>query len=449
MPIDRSRLAPLIAAEESRFAEANPTSRRLHAEALGHVWGGVPMHWMRLWAGPYPLYAVAARGARVTDADGHDYVDFCLGDTGALFGHAPAPVARAVAEQAARGLTFMLPTADAVQVARGLADRFGLPLWQFALSASDANRFAIRMARAATGRRRVVVFDGCYHGGLDETMVELSNGATVAAANAIGTGVDPASITRAVPFNDLAALEAALAPGDVACVLAEPALTNFGLVLPDPGFHDGARRLTRAAGALLVLDETHTICAGQGGGTRAFGLDPDIVTLGKPVAGGVPAATYGFTRAVADAVEASVAGIEGFIAGIGGTLTGAALGLAAMRAALDHVLTDEAYEGMDRQARRLAEGWAGVIVAHGLPWSVARLGARVEIRFAPCAPRNAGEARAHHDGVLDRALRLWFLNRGYLLTIFYNVALIAPATTDADIDGAIAALDGFAVALGA
>jgi glutamate-1-semialdehyde 2,1-aminomutase len=315
-----------------------------------------------------------------------------------------------------------------------LAARFGLPYWQFATTATDANRFALKMARAATGRRMIVVFDGCYHGSLDETLVTVENGVVRASAENMAPAIDPAETTRVVPFNDIDALRAALAPGDVACVLCEPALTNSGLVFPRDGFHDAMRAVTREHGVLLVIDETHTICAGPGGATRAFGLDPDIVTLGKPLAGGIPAATYGFTAALAEAIGDWTAGLASFVTGVTGTLSGNALGMAAMRAALERVMTEDAYARMTAQAARLADGTCDIIVAHGLPWGVGRLGARVEYRFYPGEPANAAEAADHPDDARDALFRLFFLNRGILLTIFYNVALVAPQVEPGDID---------------
>ena len=432
--VDRDRLAELLDAERQRFADDHPNSRAMFERTGGSLMGGLPMPWMTRWASPFPVFVESAKGAWLHDVDGHDYLDLSLGDTGALFGHSAEPIANAIAEQAARGITFMLPTADAAAVGEALAARFGLPFWQFATTATDANRFALKMARAATGRHMIVVFDGCYHGSLDETLVTVENGVVRASAENMAPAIDPAETTRVVPFNDIDALRAALAPGDVACVLCEPALTNSGLVFPHEGFHDAMRAATREHGALLVIDETHTICAGPGGATRAFGLDPDIVTLGKPLAGGVPAATYGFTAALAEAIGDWTAGLASFVTGVIGTLSGNALGMAAMRAALEKVMTEDAYARMTAQAARLADGTTDIIAAHGLPWGVGRLGASVEYRFYPGEPANAAEAADHPDDARDALFRLFFLNRGILLTIFYNVALIAPQVEPGDID---------------
>lgn len=432
--LERRRFAGLLRAEERDFTTANVKSRALYERAKGSLHRGVPMPWMTEWASPYPLFIEGAKGARVRDVDGHGYIDFCLGDTGALFGHSPPPISRALAARAGDGLTFMLPSEDSIHVAEALAARFGLPHWQFCLSATDANRFAIKIARAVTGRRRVLLFNGCYHGSLDETLASLENGVMRPSATNMGPGIDAGETSRMVEFNDIDAVEAALAEGDVACVLCEPALTNVGLVFPQPGFHQALRAATRDHGSLLIIDETHTICAGPGGGVREFGLEPDLFTLGKPLAGGFPAAVYGYSAEVGTRIDAWLDGLDSFVTGIGGTLSGNALAMAAMRASLDEVMTDAAYDHMTAQAERLRAGVAAIIEARGLPWGVARLGARVEYRFSAGEPANATEARGGADPELDRLFRLFFLNRGIMLTIFYNVALVSPETRPADID---------------
>ena len=434
MTVDRARLASLLAGEAARFAAEHPRSRALAQRAEASLLGGVPMPWMVRWAGGFPIFAAAASGAHLTDVDGHRYLDLCLGDTGAMTGHAPAATVEAVAWQARRGFTFMLPTEDAVWVGEELSRRFGLPYWQFALTATDANRFAIRLAREITGRRLILVYNWCYHGTVDETFVTLRGGRVVPREGNIGPPVDPALTTRVVEFNDVPALEAALAPGDVACVLAEPALTNVGIVHPDPGYHAALREITRRTGTMLILDETHTISAGPGGYTRAHGLDPDMLTLGKPIAGGVPAAVYGVTEQVADRIRARSRIDLADTGGIGGTLAANPLATAAMRATLEHVLTESAYQRTIPLAERFASGVAAVIGEHGLPWTVQQLGCRAEYWFRPVPPRNGGEAASAVDSDLERYLHLAALNRGILLTPFHNMALIAPEVTEADID---------------
>ncbi len=434
MIVDRTRLRALLAEEEGRFASCHPRSRELHERARRSLLGGVPMHWMARWAGGFPVFAERADGGLLTDVDGHRYLDLCLGDTGAMSGHAVPAVVAAIAAQAQRGLTFMLPTEDAVWVGEELARRFGLPYWQFALTATDANRFAIRLARHITRRPFIVVFNWCYHGTVDESFATLRDGRTVARVGNLGPPVDPAVTTRVVEFNDPAALERALASGDVACVLAEPAMTNVGIVLPDPGFHATLRELTRRTETLLVIDETHTISAGAGGYTRAHGLEPDVLTLGKAVAGGVPGAVYGFSEAVASRIAASTEVDCIDTGGVGGTLAANPLTTAAMRATLESVLTEEAFCRTIRLAARFADGVAAAIEEFSLPWTVQRLGCRVEYWFRPVPPRNGTEAAAAADLELERYMHLAALNRGILLTPFHNMALIAPAVTEADVD---------------
>jgi glutamate-1-semialdehyde 2,1-aminomutase len=433
--IDRTRLEAALAAELERFSAEHPRSRALFERARAHLHDGVPMSWMIRWAGAFPLFVERAAGARFTDVDGREYVDFCLGDTGAMTGHAPPAAMAAVKAQLDRGITFMLPTEDALAVSAELARRFGLPAWQLAMTATDANRFVLRIARQITGRPKVLVFNWCYHGTVDESFATLRPDGTVGPRPGnVGPPVDPAVTTRVVEFNDVAALERALAPGDVACVLAEPAMTNIGIVLPEPGFHEALRALTRRHGTLLVNDETHTISAGPGGCTRAWGLQPDVVTLGKPIASGIPAAVYGFTEEVAARWRAATDRDLSDTGGIGGTLAGNALAVAAMKATLGEVLTEEAYRRMIPLAERFAAGVESVIAEHGLPWIVKRLGGRAEYWFRASPPRNGGEAAAAVDPLLDRYMHLAALNRGILMTPFHAMALMSPATTAADVD---------------
>lgn len=432
--IDRARLASSLAAEERRFATTHPRSRALFERASRSLLAGVPMPWMVRWPGGFPVFVEEGRGAHFVDADGHLYLDLCLGDTGAMTGHAPSPAVAAIAEQAQRGITFMLPSEDAIWVAEELARRFGLPFWQFALSASDANRFAIRLARLITGRPKILVFNWCYHGTVDETFVTLGPDGPAPRPGNLGPAIDPAVTTRVVEFNDVLALESALAARDVACVLAEPAMTNVGIILPNPGFHDALRTLTRRAGTLLILDETHTICAGPGGYTATHELTPDILTLGKPLGSGIPCAAYGLSEEVARRVQARIRLDESDTGGIGGTLAGNALSLAAMRATLEQVLTADAFTRSVPRAEQWERSVAAVIAELAVPWIVRRLGCRAEYWFQPVAPRNGGEAAAATDHELERYMHLAALNRGILLTPFHNMALIAPDVTGADID---------------
>ncbi|WP_283137605.1 transaminase [Rhizohabitans arisaemae] len=435
--IDRTRLSTLLDRERDAFRARNPRSAAAFQAARAHLFGGVPMTWMNKTAAGFPLYLARAGGAKVVDVDGHEYVDLCLGDTGAMAGHSPEPVVAAVAERYGRlgGATVMMPTEDAAWVGAELARRFGLPYWSFSLTATDANRWAIRLARAVTGRPKILVNSYCYHGSVDEVLIVVDGeGRQVSREGNVGAPVDPAVTSRVVEFNDLAGLERELAYGDVAAVLMEPALTNIGIVLPEPGYLDGVRELTRKHGTLLINDETHTFSAGPGGCTGAWNLTPDIVTIGKAIGGGIPSGGYGLSAETAARIEA-MSGLDLVdMGGVGGTLAGNALSVAAMRATLEHVLTDEAFAGMTELATHFAKGVQQVVDAYALPWSVVRLGARAEYRFASPAPRNGGESNAAGDPDLDDYLHVYLANRGVLLTPFHNMALMCPATTPADVD---------------
>jgi glutamate-1-semialdehyde 2,1-aminomutase len=437
--IDRSRLSALLAAEQETYADRHPRSRAAH-QAATNLFGRVPMTWMNMWSGGFPLYLDRATGNRVTDIDGHTYVDFALGDTGAMAGHSPAPTARAVASRVCDlgGITTMLPTEDAQWVGAELTRRFGLPLWSFTLSATDANRWAIRLARLATGRSKVLVFGHCYHGSVDEAFaLPGPDGTTVTRPGSVAPPVPVAETTRAATWNDLASVEEQLRHGDVAAVLTEPALTNIGIVLPDPGFMEGLRELATRYGSLLMIDETHTLSAGWGGATRAWGLRPDIFVIGKSIGGGIPCGAYGLSPEVAAAVtrhtDAGEADIVD-VGGVGGTLAGNALSVAAMRATLGEVLTEDAFAHMTALAERFTAGVQASLDAFDLPWSVSRLGARAEYRFARPAPRNGAESAAAADDELDAYLHLALANREILMTPFHNMALMCPDTTAADVD---------------
>ena len=445
---DRARLASLMAEETARFAVEHSRSNALHERAKASLLDGVPMNWMVRWAGPFPLFVEAASGARFTCVDGHEYVDFCLGDTGAMAGHGPAPTVAAVERQLERGITHMLPTEDAIWAGEELARRFGLPAWQFTLSATDANRFALRLARHITGRSKVLVHDQCYHGSVDESFAVLDEtGAVRPRRGLIGPPVDVAETTRVVELNDIDGLERALADRDVAAGLVEPALTNVGIVLPEPGYHDALRDLTRRTDTILIIDETHTICAGPAGATGAWGLDPDMLVIGKTIGGGIPVAAYGMTREIGDRVNASIPRDDADVGGIGGTLAGYALSLAAVRATLGEVLTDEAFERMLPLGARWADGVDSVIRAHDVPWHVTRLGARAEYHFMPDPPRTGAEQAANADPDLEQFLHLWAMNRRVLMTPFHNMALISPSTTEADVDRHTEVFEAAVVAL--
>ena len=377
-----------------------------------------------MWPGGHPIYFSEARGARLVDVDGNEYADFCLGDTGAMAGHSPEPVMRAIRERS--GLTTMLPTEDAAWVGEELARRFSLPFWQFSLSATDANRWLLRMCRQVTRRPKVAVFNWCYHGSVDEALVgRVGN---------VGPMVDPAETTRVAEFNELGSVEAALAHGDVACLLMEPALTNIGIVLPEEGFLDGVRELCTRHGTLLIVDETHTLSAGPGGCTAAWGLEPDAVSLGKSIAGGVPIGAYGVSAELAERIAAEEDADYEDTGGVGGTLAGNALSLAAARATLGEVLTAEAFERMSGLRERFVAGVDAALERHSVPWSIVSLGARAEYRFSADPPRTGAESAQADDRELGEYLHLYLLNRGVLITPFHNMALMCPATTEAQVD---------------
>jgi glutamate-1-semialdehyde 2,1-aminomutase len=409
---------------------------RAFEQAGSHLLGGVPMTWMRVWPGGFPLYLATAHGARLTDLDGNIFTDFALGDTGAMAGHSPAAVTAAVTERFGElgGATTMLPTEEAAKVGAELTRRFGPTHWSFALSATDANRWALRIARQLTGRPKVAVFSYCYHGSVDESFIIATPEGPRSRPGNTGAAVDPVQTTRVVEFNDLAGLERELASGDVAALLMEPALTNIGIVLPEPGYLDAVRQLTRDHGVLLINDETHTFSAGPGGCTRAWNLDPDLVTIGKAIGGGIPCGAYGLSVELAERIMADKSADLIDTGGIGGTLAGNALSVAAMRATLESVLTDDAFADMIALATRYTAGVADVIASRGLPWNIVQLGARAEYRFCPQPPRSGGESALAADPELDEYLHLYLANRGLLITPFHNMALMCPATTDADVD---------------
>jgi glutamate-1-semialdehyde 2,1-aminomutase len=434
--IDRVRLQSALEEERSMYAARSPRSRELYEQA-DHLFGRVPMTWMNKWAGGYPLYLATAHGNRITDVDGNEYIDFALGDTGAMAGHSPEATVKAVQQRIGveGGITTMMPSADAEWVAVDLTRRFGLPLWSFALTATDANRWALRLARMVTGRPKVAAFSYCYHGSVDETFVQMGpDGSTQLRRGNVGAPSPIEETTRAAEFNDLDSVERALAHGDVAVLITEPALTNIGIVLPEPGFLDGVAELCRKYGTLLLIDETHTISAGPGGCTRAWGLEPDILVIGKSIGGGIPTGTYGITQRIADMVKDHPDADLIDVGGVGGTLAGNVLSTAAMRATLGEVLTDAAFDHMITLATRFTDGVVAILEEYDVPWSIAQLGARAEYRFTRPAPRTGTESAHAEDDHLDEYLHLFMANRGVLMTPFHNMALMCPTTTATDVD---------------
>ena len=445
--IGGERIEALRAQEAEIYRRARPKTEAALSRGMQGFLGGVPMHWMQDWPMPFPILVEQAQGATITDIDGNRLDDFCLGDTGSMFGHSPAPVARAIERQASRGLTYMLPSEDALEIGRLLTEKFGLPRWQIATTATDANRFALRIARAVTGRPNILVFNGCYHGSVDETMVRLGDGRPINRPGLAGEFRDLTQATRIVEFNDLDALDDALRDQTVACVITEPVLTNSCMVLPEPGFHAGLREITRRHGTLLLIDETHTISTGPGGYTRQYGLEPDLFVLGKPIAGGVSASVWGMSDAVAEAWTRYERAKEPGYSGMGTTLSANPLQFAAMRATLEEVMTDENYAHMERLAARLEDGLNDRIAANRLPWDVVRVGARVEFVCAPGPLRNGGEAEAAHAPALEAAIHVALVNRGVLIAPFHNMMLLSPATTDAQVDRLVGAFGDIAASL--
>ncbi len=439
--INRLRLQTLAVRETRRFAASRPKARAELNKGAAHYLEGVPLHWMNDWPLPHLPLITNAKGARVTDIDGYEIDDFCLGDTGSMFGHSPAPVAKAIRHQATRGLTYMLPTEDALEAGRLLTERFGPYKWQIATTATDANRFALRVARAVTGRAKVLVFNGCYHGTVDDTFVTLDHGTTINRPGLLGQFADLTANAVCCEFNDLGGVEAALAKGDVAAILTEPVMTNSCMVLPDAGFHDGLRALATQYGTLLIIDETHTISSGLGGYSAVYGLQPDLFVVGKCVAGGMPTAVWGLSVTTAARYAKVNASRASGHSGMGTTLSANPMQFACLRATLAQVMTVKAYAHMDKLAGRLASGIASVIAANDAPWHVVRVGARVEFICAPGPLHNGAEAALAHKPQVERAVHIALLNRGCLIAPFHNMMLISPATKKRQVDRLISAFD--------
>lgn len=440
--MDRARLAQLRAEEQARFIAANPKSAAAADARAQHWHQGVPFHWMRDWPSPFPLVAASAQGASLTTIDGQRLDDFCLGDTAAMFGHSPPPLVHTIAEQAGQGLGYMLPVENVEWVGALLAGRFGLPFWQVTTTASEANRAVIRWARAITGRRKILIFNGCYHGAVDDVFVDLRGGVAETRRSLVGQVYDITEHTVVIEFNDFDALAAALARGDIACILAEPVMTNVGMVLPQPGFLEEMRRLSQAHGTLLIWDETHTISSGWAGHSGTYGPAGDMMVIGKSIGGGVPCAVYGFTGDVAQAMIRARSLLPAGHSGIGTTLSANALAITAMATMLGEVMTRQAYDHMLARAVELVEGLGTLITRHALPWHIANVGARVELICAPTPPRNGSEARAAMDHELESLLHLMLTNRGSLLAPFHNMMLISPVTEAAAVERVVDTLEG-------
>uniref|UniRef100_UPI00384E004E transaminase n=1 Tax=Geomonas agri TaxID=2873702 RepID=UPI00384E004E len=435
--VSDARLVELRAREDALFERRTPNSKKTFQRAHEMLLNGVPMPWMGDWGTSHPIFVQQAQGNKITDLDGNTYLDFCLGDTGAMFGHSPEPTAAAVADQVRKGITTMLPSEYALDAGLELGRRFGLPFWQVAMTATEANRYVLRICRALTGRHKVLVMNECYHGSIDETLPHIAPDGKLELRSDfdMNPGVPKDALTRVVEFNDIPALERELAHGDVACVLAEPVMTNCGMVLPAEGYHETLRDLCTKYGCILIIDETHTLSTGPGGYTAAYGLKPDFVTLGKSIAGGIPVAVYGFTKEIAERINASF-GKKSVSdpMGIGGTLSGNMFAIRAMEATLRHVATEEAFERMIAGQNRLSDRLDATLKKYDIPWSVTRSGARCELQFMPRLPVNGSEAKAHFDWELIYYTHLYLANRGVLITPFHNMMLVPPMATDEQID---------------
>lgn len=432
--IDRKKLEKKYQEERELFEQTHKISKKMYEEAKANLLDGVPMNWMTRWAGPFPIFVSEAKGAHFTDVDGNMYIDLCLGDTGSMIGHAQEPAVKAISEAGKKGTTYMLPTEDCIYNSNELSRRFGMKYWQFTTSATDANRFILRLARAVTGRNKIVCYDWCYHGSVDETVAVLDeNGNTVPKPGSVGPMVDPGETTRVIEWNDVEALENALKDGEVAAVLAEPVMTNIGIVHPKPSYLEKLRELTRKYGTLLIIDETHTICAGVGGCTKAYGLDPDAVTMGKTIAAGIPTGAYGMTEEFGKKAHEAVPEHYADVCGIGGTLAANALSMAAMRATLSEILTDEFYDNNIPKAERYNEDVDRIIKKYDLPWNTTSLGIRAEYWFRKEAAVNGLEAKNAEDDLLDKYMHLATMNRGILMTPFHNMVLITEDVSYEDI----------------
>lgn len=435
MVINRSKLDHAYQKERKFFEETHVNSIKIFEDAKESLLGGVPNNWMVRWAGSSPIFVEEAKGTHIIDVDGNKYVDFCLGDTGSMVGHAPEPAVRAITEAVKHGTTYMLPTKDAIYNGNELRRRFGMKYWQFTTSATDANRFVLRLAREITKRKKVLAFNWCYHGSVDETVATIDkNGNVIPKPGSIGPQVNPQITSKIIEWNDVDALEDALKDEDVAAVIAEPVMTNIGIIHPLEGYHDALRKLTQKYGTFLVIDETHTICTGIGGYTRAFGLKPDVITIGKTLASGIPVGAYGMSQEFGEAAIRSVPEHYADVGGIGGTLAANALTMAAMRATLSEILTEEFYGQNIPLANKFNEGVQKVIKNLGLPWNTTSLGIRTEYWFREKPAVNGFEAEQATDELLDKYMHLASMNRGVLMTPFHNMALITNGTTIEDID---------------
>ena len=442
--INDEQLSQLRTREDELFFKRTKKSKEAFDKAQEMLLNGVPTPWMGDWGTQHPIFVSKASRNRVTDIDDNEYVDFCLGDTGAMFGHSPEATAEIVSKQIRQGITLMMPTLDSLEIGKELSKRFGLPLWQVAMTATEANRYVIRYCRTLTGRPKVLSMNESYHGSLDETLPHIGHDGKLQLRSEydMNPGVPKDALSRVVEFNDIEALERELAYKDCACVIAEPVMTNCGMVLPALGYHEKLRELCTKYGTYLIIDETHTFSNGYGGYTKAHGLKPDFITLGKSIAGGIPVSVYGFTKEVGEQINATF-GHQGVSdpMGISGTLSGNAFAIRTMLETLQKVATPEAFEKMFAGQNRLSDGLEAVLAKYNIPWSLTRSGARCELQFMPTLPKSGTEAKDHFDWQLMYYTHIYLSNRGLLITPFHNMMLIPPIATDDDIDSLVKGWD--------
>jgi len=425
----KTRINALYEEELGRFIAARPRSRELHLKARQHMPNGVPMAWMKGLFDHPPLFIDHGEGAYITDVDGHRYLDLNVADMSMSPGYAPPAIVRTLSEQAAKGVQFLLPGEDSITVSTLLTERFLLPYWQYTLSASTANAEAMRLARIATSRQTILMFHGGYHGHIDDWLMASEMG-TVKPGKHAGTLM--------VHFNDLAAVEKALSEFDIAAVVAEPAMTNVNLVLPQNGFLDGLRALTQKHGTLLIYDETHTHVCAWGGLTRHWRLNPDILVVGKSIASGIPMGVYGMTKALRDVMESHIEverwpqSGEGDLA-VGGTLFGNALSMAAARTTLTEILTPENQKRAATLGALLADRIDAAIYKRQLPWTTHRLFCRSGLCYGK-QPINSMEASRSADFDLNRLQRIYFANRGVWEAVATAGPTVPLCATGKDID---------------
>jgi glutamate-1-semialdehyde 2,1-aminomutase len=440
--IHADRIAELKRREDIHFQRTHTKSLATLKRARRSMPNGVPMSWMtELYAHP-PMFVAAAEGIAFADIDGNHYKDFSLGITAAFCGHNAAPVVAAAARQLANGSVLQLPTEDSIWVAEELQRRYRQPKWQFTITASQANTELLLLSRLATGRERVLVFEGKYHGHVAPLLALRDQAVTVPEYR--GIRFDEIRNTLVVPFNDLVAVEQALQAREVALVLSEPAMTNLGIIEPDAGFHAGLRALAGQYDAILAIDETQTQACSFGGLSRLWDLRADALVIGKSMAGGVPLAAYGMNERLAAEIDRPthpdyLSGAPIDQPALGGTMFANAVSMAACRASLAEVMTATAYERATSLAGKLADGLKAIIERNELEWSVCQLGTRVWRCYARQLPRNAAEVRNCDIPALRDLQRVYLVNRGIWDFGTWAGPIVGIPASESDIDSYLSA----------